>query len=110
MNRWLKLLLTLVPLFVGMLSLLVTHDERMVAILMVAVIGATFWIQYEPREWIVLVVGIGMGLVLEVGGDLVYQLQHWQSGMLWGIPLWLPLFWGYGFVIIRRAGAVIVEK
>jgi len=110
MNRVLKLLLTLLPLLVGMLSLLVTRDERMIAILMVAVIGATFWIQYEPREWIVLVVGIIVGLVLEVGGDLVYQMQYWESGMLWGIPLWLPLFWGYAFVMIRRAGNLMCEK
>ena len=49
-----------------------------------------------------------MGLIFELGGDAIYKLQSWSEGSLFGIPSWLPLFWGLGFVFIRRFGNAVL--
>jgi hypothetical protein len=61
-------------------------------------------------EIVVYLVGLAMGLVIEVGMGLVLRTQHWTNASFFGVPFWLPLIWGYGFVILRRVGNLIVSK
>lgn len=67
------------------------------------------WIEYEQHEWKVFLIGVIIGIIAEIGGDLVYKLQYWENGSFFGIPLWLPLLWGYGFIFIRRVGNQIIN-
>ena len=53
--------------------------------------------------------GVGMALVIELGLGLIARSQHWEHASLFGIPFWLPLIWGYGFVVMRRIGNVMVN-
>ena len=68
------------------------------------------WYEYEQNEWKVFLFGVIIGIVAEVGGDLIYKLQYWEQGSFFGIPFWLPLLWGYGFVFIRRLGNSVVKQ
>lgn len=52
--------------------------------------------------------GVLMALIIELGLGLVARSQHWSHASLFGIPYWLPLIWGYGFVVMRRVGNLIV--
>lgn len=53
--------------------------------------------------------GVAMALIIELGLGLIARSQHWDHASLFGIPYWLPLIWGYGFVVMRRIGNLIVE-
>ena len=59
---------------------------------------------YEKREWILAVVGVILGFVIEVGLGLVARQQYWSETFLFSVPVWLPFIWGYAFIIIRRVG------
>lgn len=61
-----------------------------------------------PGELTLFGVGFAMGLVIEVGLGLVSRSQHWENASLFGVPYWLPVIWGYGFVVMRRIGNIIV--
>ena len=37
-----------------------------------------------------------------------YREQFWANTSWLDVPLWLPLAWGMGFIIIRRLGDIIV--
>lgn len=63
----------------------------------------------EKGEIALFFVGLSMGLIIEVGLGLIARTQHWEYASLFGVPYWLPLIWGYGFVIMRRVGNVIVD-
>ena len=105
-----KLLLQLLFLVLALLIIWFIRNEFFISLLMVILLGISFKIEYHKNEWKLLLIGIVAGLVLEVGGDLVYKLQYWQTGVLMGIPLWVPLLWGYVFLFARRIGNIIVSN
>jgi hypothetical protein len=94
--------------FFLVLAVLPTHREFVICLGVVAVVALSFWIRYYPREWLLFALGSALGLVFELGGDAIYKLQSWSEGSLFGIPAWLPLFWGLGFVFIRRFGNAVL--
>jgi membrane-bound metal-dependent hydrolase YbcI (DUF457 family) len=81
------------------------------SLFVVLLIVLTFLIRYYKNEWKILFIGIVLSLFFEIGGDLIYKAQFWENASFFGIPLWLPLLWGYGFIIIRRVGNfIIIQK
>jgi len=105
-----NLLLQLLFLFLALLIIWFIRNEFFISLLMVLLLAISFKIEYHKNEWKLLLIGIIAGLVLEVGEDLIYKLQYWESGILMGIPLWVPLLWGYIFLFARRIGNLIVSN
>lgn len=105
-----KLLLQLLFLVLALLTIWFIRNEFFITILMVVLLAISFKLKYHKNEWKLLAIGVIAGLVLEVGGDLIYKLQYWETGVLMGIPLWVPLLWGYVFVFARRIGDIIVSN
>jgi len=97
------LLFTLILVFV-------LKDEIMITFLVIALVIATLYHHYVKQEFTLFLVGTSLGFFFEFIGDHFYKLQYWSEGLLGGIPLWLPLFWGYLFIMIHRLGNVIVKK
>lgn len=56
-----------------------------------------------------LLFGIGVitSLIVEVGLGFILRTQHWENASFFGIPCWLPLAWGYGFVVIHQIGDLV---
>jgi hypothetical protein len=94
--------------FFLVLAILPTHREFLIAGGVVVVVALAFRVRYYPREWLLFTLGSALGIVFELGGDAIYKLQSWSEGSLFGIPAWLPLFWGLGFVFIRRFGNTVL--
>lgn len=63
----------------------------------------------EKGEGILFFLGLLTGLIIEVGLGLIARTQLWEYASFFGVPYWLPLIWGYGFVIMRRIGNGIVH-
>jgi general stress protein CsbA len=105
----LNIILNIVLLLVFSSFFLLTTNEWILTGIIIVLILVTLKMGYHKREWILPLVGILAGILLEFGGDLIYKLQYWSSGSFFGIPLWLPLFWGYAFLLINRAGRIIVK-
>jgi len=92
------------------IALLFLRHELFISLAIVIAIGLSFWNQYENKEALLFGIGVVFGLLIEIGSDQFYQLQHWDGGLVFGYPLWLFLFWGYAFVLIRRVGNEIIKK
>lgn len=73
-------------------------------------ISISFWIKYEKNEIYFFLVGVLLGIIGEVGGDYFNQLQYWENGSFFGVPIWLPVLWGYACVYFRRLGNFIINK
>ncbi|MEN9405419.1 MAG: hypothetical protein RLY47_378 [Candidatus Parcubacteria bacterium] len=52
-------------------------------------------------------IGVAISLIVEVGLGFVLRTQHWENASFFGIPYWLPLAWGYGFVVIHQIGELV---
>jgi hypothetical protein len=107
---WQKLIVPTILIIIFFISLATIKSELWSLIILVACIIITFTVKYQKKEWILLLVGTVLGIVLEVGGDLIYKLQYWNTESFLGVPLWLPLLWGFQFIIVYRLGAIIVKK
>lgn len=73
------------------------------------VFSALLLVRREPGEGVLYTIGLAMGLLIEVGLGLIARSQHWEFASLYGVPYWLPLIWGYGFVAMRRIGNAVVH-
>lgn len=82
--------------------------EKTLTCLVVVIIVYTFYLHHVSREGLLLLIGVLLGLFVEVGLGFFFRTQHWQYASLYGVPYWLPLVWGYGFVVMRRLGNAIV--
>ena len=51
--------------------------------------------------------GIIIGLGIEIGFRYLGYQQVWEEASFFGIPYWLPIAWGIGFVLITRVGVYI---
>lgn len=74
------------------------------------VFSALLLVRRVPGEGVLYTLGLVTGLVIEVGLGLIARSQHWEFASLFGVPYWLPLIWGYGFVAMRRIGNAVVYR
>jgi hypothetical protein len=52
-------------------------------------------------------IGTAVGIFIEIGFRFLGYQQTWTDASLFGIPFWLPLAWGMGFVLITRFGMYV---
>ena len=64
----------------------------------------TIAIYYHKKELLLFFVGCIFGFIIEIGLRYFGYQQVWNNASLLGVPYWLPLIWGYGFVVITRLG------
>lgn len=105
-----KIIKQIWPLVIGLVFLWFAQNELLITIGILLVIILTFKTEYHKNELKWLFIGIITGIILELGGDYFYKLQFWSKGSFFGVPIWLPLLWGYIFVIVRRIGNIVVKK
>lgn len=78
----------------------------------VVIIFSIFSVLIKPennKEKYLYIIGVLLGLVIEIGLGLIHRQQMWTNASLWGVPVWLPFIWGLGFIYIRRIGNLIVK-
>ncbi len=108
MKKPTKIALEIIPTIIMLLMLIFIKSEIGLTILALLVITATFMIKYQKKEVYVFLFGAIIGIILELIGNFLLG-QSWPQASFFTIPIWLPLTWGYGFVLIRRIGEIIVK-
>lgn len=81
--------------------------EWQLTLFIVTVSLIIFLLSYNQNEVILFLVGIFFGVIIEIGLRYFGYQQVWKDASLFGVPVWLPLVWGIGFVIITRLGLLI---
>ncbi len=74
------------------------------AAFLLTIIALLFAVLYHNGEWPLFFIGVAFGAVIEIGMRYFGAQQKWRGAHLFGIPYWLPLAWGVGFVVITRIG------
>ncbi len=69
--------------------------------------GLIFMLRYNQGEIALFLTGILFGLIIEIGLRRLGSQQTWHRASFFGVPYWLPIAWGIGFVIITRLGIFI---
>ena len=63
-----------------------------------------FALRDHKNEPLLFLIGLVVGLVIEVGTRFLGYQQVWVHASLFGVPYWLPILWGVGFILITRVG------
>jgi len=61
----------------------------------------------DNSEFVIFIYGIIIGGLVEVIGTQVSGYQSFIEPDFLGIPIWLPVVWGYGFVAMKRIGIIL---
>ncbi len=98
------------PVLLFPLMLIGTQNEWALAMTVVVMIALTFWMDAEKGEWRVLLLGVVVGVAVEIVEVLLFPAYRWLPGSLFSMPIWLPLLWGYAFMVVRRAGVMAMAS
>lgn len=110
MNKFLLVMKELIPFLILFVLQTFIHSEIIFFILALVVILLDYYIKQSKNEWKLFLVGAFTGFIIEVVMGLIYRSQFWENASLLGVPLWLPLTWGYGFLVITRVGNIITNE
>lgn len=84
-----------------------TLTELELSFFIIALSALLFYWNSRLSEIYLFGVGVIVGVLLEVGFRLLGYQQSWLDANLFGVPFWLPIAWGMGFVVITRVGVYI---
>lgn len=109
MKKIFKSLGHLVPLLVFFVFQVWCKDEIMTTLFALVLFAGYFvFFGYHKREWALVAVGALLGFAVEVLLGFVYRQQFWTNTSILDVPLWLPIAWAFGFVVIRRFGNALI--
>lgn len=81
--------------------------EATLTMLSFLILGIIFALRTHENEPRVFLLGLVIGLFIEVVLGFIARQQYWTNASLMGVPVWLPVAWGIGFVVITRIGLKI---
>lgn len=84
-------------------------SEISLTLLALAAAAISFLPGFHRGEGALFTLGILYGVIVEVVLGLFHRQQVWLDASLYGVPLWLPIIWGIGFIYIGRL-AVFVRQ
>lgn len=61
----------------------------------------------KKTELLIFIYGLIVGFLVEAIGTQVSGYQSFAKPDIWGLPYWLIVSWGYGFILMKRVGLII---
>lgn len=101
-KQFFRLILNIIPigLMIGLIPCV--EDDYMLTAVFVAIIVLAFVIKKERKEVKLFFIG---GLIM-IGAEYLFistGVETFERNSLLGLmPLWLPVLWGYCFVVMKR--------
>lgn len=97
-----------IPIIASLIFLISSSSQRFSELALTAFIVAVsfliFVMKDHQNEHYLFIIGILVGSFVEIGLRFLGYQQIWAEGSLFGVPYWLPIAWGLGFVLITRFG------
>lgn len=79
-------------------------NELSLTAFIITVAFCIFIVKDHRNELWLFVCGFAVGCIIEIGLRILGYQQNWAQASLFGVPYWLPIAWGVGFVLITRFG------
>lgn len=108
MNKNKRIIVSLLPFFLSAgLVYLFWRQSFLLLFLYASVLVIEIFLGHDRIVEVKLaVIGILWGFVLETIG-ISSGYHTFNKPDLMGIPLWLPIFWGYGFIAAKRVSSIV---
>lgn len=108
MNKLLKVLIETLPIIFGiLLSYLFWRNNFLLFVIYIFLILLLIYIHKDKSELVIFIYGVVIGTIIEVIGTQISGYQSFAKPDFGGIPVWLPVVWGYGFIAMKRIGLIL---
>ncbi len=105
-----KISLETMPILIGVVfTYFFWKSNILLTVLFVAMLAAILAIKRYPGDLFVLIYGSALGFFLEVFQTSIAKFHNFANPDFLGLPVWMPLVWGYGFMLMKRIGIIIYE-
>ena len=103
-----KIILNVIQILVMILLVKVIKNDYYLIIVYALLILTMLKINYEKNEYKLLISGIIFMFVTEYI-FISTGIETFTSQTLINMPIWLPLLWGYGFIVINRVSKELLK-
>lgn len=111
MDKLLKVSLETLPIILGIfLSYLLWQNTVLLFLVYLTLTLGLTYLHKDKQEFIIFAYGIFIGTLVEVAGTQVSGYQSFTKPDFLGIPIWLPVVWGYGFIAMKRIGIILSKQ
>ncbi|MBI3589268.1 MAG: hypothetical protein HY093_02545 [Candidatus Liptonbacteria bacterium] len=109
MSKIMQILIHSLPLVLGIILsyFFWRHNTDLFLIYLVLSLVVIFLGKDRKTETWIFIYGLIAGFIVETIGTEVSGYQKFTQPDLLGIPYWLVVSWGYGFVLMKRIGFII---
>ena len=108
MSKIVKVFIETLPILFGILLsyLFWQNNFLLLAIYLILTVVLILW-RGDNTEFAIFAYGIIIGGIVEIIGTEVSGYQSFTNPNFFGVPIWLPIVWGYGFVAMKRVGFIL---
>lgn len=107
MQKALNIFLNIIPILVMIGLIPFVQNDYVLTLLYVAIIVVAFLVKRGRNEILILCVGA----IFMTASEYFFistGVETFVRNSLFGLmPLWLPVLWGYGFVVIKRSVSIL---
>lgn len=102
-----KIFLNFIPIFLMIGLIPLVKLDLVLTSFFAVIIVISFLIRYEKNEYIYFLIGFILMFIFEYL-FIATGVEVFEKATVLAIPFYLPVIWGYGFVVIKR-GVLIIE-
>ena len=116
MNKIKDVFIELIPFFLAIfitspLSMLSgIKGELAITASYILIVIALFYIRYKKEELKLFLFGAVCGITVEGWGKILFLFSWQKFNSILPVPLYIPIAWGFGFIIMRRIGNIMIKK
>jgi hypothetical protein len=109
MNKLWLVLLHSIPLFLGILLSYLFWRQNLLLLIIYSffVLGIIYFGKDKKTEFLIFIYGSFVGFIIETIGTQISGYQSFTQPDVFGIPYWLVVSWGFGFLLMKRVGLII---
>ena len=96
-----KIILNLIPIALMIVLIPILINDYTLLLTYIIIIIASLKMYYEKNEYRLLIAGIILMFLAEYF-FIATGVEIFTSQTLINMPIWLPVLWGYGFIVIKR--------
>jgi len=110
MDKISKIFLETLPVFGGiLLSYLFWQNNLLLFTIYLTLTFGLIYLHKDKSEFLIFAYGVIIGIIIEVVGTSISGYQSFTNPDFLGIPIWLPVVWGYGFIAMKRISLIIKD-
>ena len=102
-KKLLRIIKEIIPILLMIILVVFIENDYLLSGIFVIIIVVSFLIKYEKKDLLFLIFGLIIMTIFEYI-FIQTKVETFNRNSLFGLmPLWLPVLWAYGFVVIKRA-------